>query len=482
MKGKIAIFQIIQIAVFFLSLFTDWYGPLTVVLFVSVIVMMLDTLGKGIVLREIIALHSCFVCLLMPLVGYTFFPRTNAIARIWVRYMPIPLEQYFSFCLPAVAGFVLALCWPLMNQKYTDHGPALQARLEKARGIVQQKANIGLLLLVIGMLSFEGSNYLPAAVQFFFLLFYFAGFAGLLYVYYAKSFKYRKVVLFGFAIFILITTLNTGMFTIVAYMGMTLLSFFFLGQKTKLWKKLMFFAVAVFFLMVVQMVKPAFRAKIWKGDYQGNRALLFGNLFMDKLTNLNVESADVFFPVYYRTNQGFNVSLVMRRIPASQPHDNGSNLALALASAFVPRFLWPDKPEAGGKFNMAYYTGIKIVGWSTNIGPLGEAWGSFGTAGILFMVLLGLFIRFAYRTIFKISVKIPLLMFWLPVFFYQVTYSAETDTLQIFNFLVKASFFVFLLYKVKPDWFILVKKKKRRPTFAEPLIPNDRPLESPLSS
>ena len=51
---------------------------------------------------------------------------------------------------------------------------------------------------------------------------------------------------------------------------------------------------------------------------------------------------------------------------------------------------------AGGQYNMKYYTGLVIEGWSTNVGPVGEAYGSFGvTGGIMYMFCLGLFIRWA---------------------------------------------------------------------------------------
>ena len=139
----------------------------------------------------------------------------------------------------------------------------------------------------------------------------------------------------------------------------------------------------------------------------------------------------------------------------------------AFASAFVPRFLWPDKPEAGGKFNMEFYTGYRIVGWSTNVGPLGEAYGSFGvTGGIVYMFFLGLFIRWMYVLVFKAARNVPLLICWLPVFFFQIISSAETDSLQIFNSLIKASFFVWLLYKFLPSWFGVVKKTIRQKTSA----------------
>lgn len=472
MKVKIGIFECIFGGIFALSLLTGWYAPLTLVLFAALIILTLDNLGKAIVLREIISLHSCFVCLVMPLVGYSFFPHSSPLARIWVRWMPIPMEQYFSYALPAVSGFIFALCWPLTDKKHSDNGPGLQFIMARAKVIVQEKSTMGAALLIIGVFAFEGYNYLPTALQFAFLLFFFSGFAGMLYVYYSKNFRFRKLALGLFFTFLAITTINSGMFTIVAYMGMTLLSYFFLGRKTRLWKKLSFAILAIFVLIVVQMVKPAFRGKIWHDQYQGNKALLFANMFADKVSKFNIESADVFFPVYYRTNQGFNVALVMRRFPALHPFDNGSHLGLTILSAFVPRFLWPDKPEAGGKFNMRYYTNFVIVNFSTNVGPLGEAWGSFGSGGILFMFMLGFFIRLAYRQVFVIATRVPLILFWIPIFFYQVTYSAETDTLQIMNSLVKSAFFVYLLYKIKPSLFIAVKQRLRRPGAVRPGLSN----------
>ena len=468
MKSKFRILPLIQAAIFILSLFSDSYGPLVLAMLICTIVMILDNLGKGIVLREIVALHSVFICLVMPLVGYTYFTKANALARLWVRYMPIPEEQYFGFALPAITGFALVLCWPLSNTGYSDYGPLLQKTLDAAKKVVQHKTRFGVALLGIGMVAFEGTNYLPGALRFAFLLFFFAGFAGFLYVYYSSKFRYRKAVIFIFLAFILIATLNSGMFTIVAYMGLTLFSFFFLGRKTRLWRKLSIFLLGAFVLVVLQMVKPAFRAATWNNEYGGNKALLFGSMFADKVTNFSIESADLFFPVYYRTNQGFNVSLVMRRFPVKHDFDYGSKILIDIVSALVPRFLWPDKPEAGGKFNMKYYAGFNIVGWSTNVGPLGEAYGSFGpVGGVVYMILLAVFIRLAYRYVFKLAVKTPLLLFWIPVFFYQVTYSAETDTLQILNSIVKSAFFVWLLYKIKPDLFKIVKDQSRKPAFRE---------------
>ena len=464
MKSRFNFFSLIHFIVLILSLTTDWYYPLVFILFISVVILMLDKLGKGVVLRETIALHTCFVCLVMPVVSYTFFDKTNRLARIFVKYMQVPASTYFDFALPAIAGFILILCWPIETSAYSDKGSYLQQAIAKAKAILERRPLVGVYLLAIGTVMFWVSKFLPATLEFAFLLFFFAAFAGFLYVFYQTTFRYRRIILFFFGAFIITTALSTGMFTIVAYMSLTLFSFFFLGRKTPLWKKFYMFLLGVLILLLIQSVKPTYRALTWDKHYEGSNIALFANLLVDKVTEGNWSSPDAFFLIYIRTNQGFNVSLVMRRIPSKMPYDGGSNLLLSVASSLVPRLLWPDKPEAGGKYNMQYYTGVILHGWSTNIGPLGEAYGSFGASGgIIYMCFLALFVRWAYLCVFKVSVKLPLIIFWIPVLFYQVTYAAETDTLQVFNSLIKSAFFIWMLYKQWPHWFGVERRRTPLP-------------------
>ncbi|HXD77285.1 MAG TPA: hypothetical protein VN616_05730 [Puia sp.] len=460
MKTKLNIFSVIHLLIFICALTTDWYRPLAIILFISIILLMLDKLGKGIVLREVIALHTTFVCVLVPVLGFAVFNRSDRIARIFLKYMMVPENVYFGFALPAIAGFVLVLCWPMNNGKYSDSGLYLREAIARAKEALQKRPTIGVYLLAIGTVMFWVSKVLPSEVQFAFLLFFFAGFAGFLYIYFLENFRWRRILLFFFGAFIILTALSSGMFTIVAYMSLTLFSFFFLGRKTSLFKKLLMFLAGVFILLLIQSVKPAYRQLTWNDNFEGNKALLFVNLLGNQLTDPKWESTDAFFPVYLRVNQGYNISLVMRRFPEKMPYDGGKNLFISLVSSFVPRIFWPDKPEAGGKYNMRYYAGLNISGWSTNVGPLGEAYGSFGpVGGMIFMILLGLLIRWAYCLVFKKSVRWPLLIFWIPVLFYQVTYAAETDSLQIFNSLTKAAFFIWLLLRQWPQWFGVEKKR-----------------------
>jgi oligosaccharide repeat unit polymerase len=452
--------------VLLLSLITDWYYSLTVIFACATLANMLDKLGKGIVLRELVVLHGVFISLLMPIAGYEVYNKNNHFSRIFIKYMLVPKEEYFGFVLPAFAAFALAISWPVNKKKTTlDEGAGFQHLLKQIRTRLMVNPYLGLYLIVIGVAMQFVTAYLPDALRFVFTLFYSAGFTGVLYLYFAPSFKFKRLVMIMYSLFIAYTAVQTGVFTIVAYMGITLFSFFFVGKRQAFWKKVVVCMVGGFLLFLLQTIKMGFRQATWNENYAGSKTGLFTDIASEKLAHVD-EMIDVngLFPVYTRANQGFNVSMVMRWIPSRKDFDHGERLGLVAASSLVPRVLWPDKPEAGGKESMLYFTGFRIHGWSTNVSPIGEAYGSFGVAGgILFMFFLGLFIRWAYSRIFVLALKTPLLVLWIPVIFFQVTYSMETDTLQILNSVVKSSFFLWLLYKLIPVWFGVVKSSGKWP-------------------
>jgi hypothetical protein len=418
------------------------------------VLMVLDKLGKGIVLREIIAMHCAFICLLMPLAGYLVYNTSNAMSLLWVRYMPVEKEMYFNYCLPAVAGFCFFLTWPINNERTADAGATLQRTVEKIKAKLNGHQKLGIYLMAGGIFVSFLVPYVPSGLQYVFNLLYFSSFAGFLYVYFSGKFLYKNLVLILFGLFTMMAALRSGMFTVIAYMGMTLFSFFFMGKKASMFKKTIYFIIGFLLLALIQSVKPAYRKAITVNP-ELNNAEVFLNLANKRLNSLNnfVDPSNYFF-LYYRANQGYNIALVMQYMPVVAPFDDGSYLMVKIASSFVPRVLWPDKPEAGGIANMKYYTNVTIKGYSTNVGPIGEAYGSFGiVGGVIFMMGLGLFIRFAYGQVFSIAQRMPLIIFWIPVMFYQVTYSSENDTLQILNSLIKSAFFIFILYKFFPTLF-----------------------------
>jgi len=81
--------------------------------------------------------------------------------------------------------------------------------------------------------------------------------------------------------------------------------------------------------------------------------------------------------------------------------------------------------------------------------------------GITFIFLIGIFVRWIYGRVFVIARRMPLIVLWIPVMFYQITYSAETDTMQILNSLIKISFMMVLINAAVPRWF--GRKREKAP-------------------
>src|SRR6516225_7452879 len=98
------------------SLVTDWYLEISVFLLIVTVLTVLDKLGKGLVLRELIVLHTILICLVMPEVGYRIYNYQNYLSRAFLKYMVVPEDVYFNFALPAVTAFSLAMCWPITRR------------------------------------------------------------------------------------------------------------------------------------------------------------------------------------------------------------------------------------------------------------------------------------------------------------------------------------------------------------------------------
>lgn len=444
-------FSLCYAAIGGISFLTEEYFLLAQLLVLIALFQVIDKLSKGVVIRETMAFLYCFTCVYMPMFGYTRFNRYNPLALVWVRYMMVAPEVYYKYAIPAISFFCLAATLPTKR----DVGEGVKGIIEKLKLSLSKTPKAGLYIVGVGLASLVMMDFVPSSLQYFFSLFFSASFAGVLYIYFAPNFRFKKLILIGFVVFIVISALRSGMFTLIAYMGATIFSFFFLKKRISLVKKTMVIGLAAFLLIMIQSVKQSYRVILWSGNIEGNEASVYGKLFMEKLRDLDKVLADeMFFPIYYRTNQGFNIGLVMLKFPEKMPYDQGKKLAVDAMASVVPRFLWPDKPMAGGRENMMYYANYRLVGYSTNVGPLGESFGSFGPYwGIFFMFCLGLLIRWAYIKVFKIASRLPAFICWLPVLFYQVEYSAETDTLQIFNSLIKTGAFIAIIYIAIPGAF-----------------------------
>jgi len=455
-------FSFSYIFLFLLSLASESYELISIILVCLIILSILYKIGSGIITLEGISLFYVFTCLIMPIVGYNFYTQDYFMSRLFRRYMQVPEPVYFGYALPALILFTTILTFPYLGKKVNDSGESLYHHINRIKSYLKNHKQVGALIMLVGSLELVFGGIFPQSLRFFFDIFFFSAFAGLLMIYFSDNAKYKLILIPTFLALVLLKALQSSMFTVVAYMTLAMSSFFFIGNKTGFVKKVVLFFMGCFFILVLQNSKMAYRKIVHVGAGTAQVGE-FANVFQEQFFNAsNFFQVKEFYPLYVRFNQGYNVSVVMKRIPAAVPFDEGDMVKKSLLASITPRFLWPDKPMAGGHFNMKYYAGITIKNFSTNVGPLGEAYGAFGVlGGILTMGFVALFIRFAYYRIWRIAYTYPIMILWIPVVFYQATYSAENDILQILNSIIKTSAFLWLVSRIQPKWFGIIKDKRR---------------------
>lgn len=447
-KSPSKIITLFQSLLLGLSVFPDLYSEVTIVLFLLCLVRLILKIGNGSFFLELLHIYAAFSCLLMPLVGYKFYNEISTMI-LWVRIMPIPPEQYFSFNIAAV--IVMGWGFFLFRDHSSDDRPEIKRIINHLRyDVLAIRPAVILLLTVSALVAYFISSFLPESVKQLNTFLYYSLFACAFYIYFYKNFPWRSYFLAGLVGFILLDAFNSGMFTIIAYMSGLILILIVADKRIDLYKKLGMLVMGLFLLAFIQLFKLDLRRAYKKGEEARVTELATSVVSSSQETELEA----LIYPIYQRMNQGYNIALVQKRIPQQVEFLGGEYLGLTFLSAFVPRFIWPDKPEAGGRENMRIYTGYIITTWSTNVGPIGEAYGNFGhLGGWVYILVFAFFIRAAYTKFLAICRARPIFFLWLPAMFFQTFYVIETDSLQAFNSLIKGAVFMFGMYKLFPVLF-----------------------------
>ena len=145
-----------------------------------------------------------------------------------------------------------------------------------------------------------------------------------------------------------------------------------------------------------------------------------------------------------RINQGWIISSIMDMVPKWVPHADGETVLVAVKASLLPRFLYPDKPRAGGKENYEKYSGFELQrSTSMGISLLGEGYINFGVRGAwVFMFIFGLISSFIIQQFFLLASKYPTIWLWFPLILLHFV-KAETELLVQLNFIVKSVIMVY---------------------------------------
>ena len=416
----------------------------------------INNFGYTICFFDFLVFYSAMDTLVFPLIGYRVYNIDNFLARTWGCYMRVPEETYFNFLIPSNLALFAGLSFYARKFTALRIKDLFNQLVEKAK----DKGKIGIVLTIIGFFA-TFLDHMGGSLSFVFYLLSMLKYVGPLYIYFSDLRIRNKVLGVSLASF-LVQAIMKGMFgEFVMYLILALI-ILTIRFNLRFATKLLVFIAGLFLVVILQSIKGAYRSITWRGNSINGLSLqnssqldIFGTLFINRLTSTEkLFDEKAAFGLYTRMNQGYLISRAMDYVPRVEPFANGETIMRTVGAILVPRFLWPDKPEAGGAENLARFVGFKKkLTYSMNIGPYGEAYGNFGPEyGVLFIFFYGLFLSFMFKKFLDNCYKRPAILLWGPLLFYY-TLSVETDILTTLNSFVKGAVFVALVFWISKKFF-----------------------------
>lgn len=393
----------------------------------------LDALGEEIAIVPLAAFIASAQWILGPIIAY------NSDVQLKYR-MYVPEDEYMTFVVPALLAFIVCLSWtaPYVSIR------SLQERIRAA--VFVSDGTIFKLMIVSIIFEYLGRDS-PSQLSFFFFLLGQLKYVAAIYLLINRS-RWRWPVVAFVMLTTLMSSAGEGQFHDVILWSAFLFSFVCYDLRLKIWGKLAVIGFGIMMLISLQTIKAQYRATI---EFNPEKAgiLTLASAIEDALFN-SAQNDDS--TVTARLNEGWIISAVMAYTPSSEPFAGGDTVTAALHDSLVPRFL-SDKRNVTISDNFRKFTGLN-VGENTSFGIsiVGEAWANYGQFGILLLAFWGVAFGSVLRLMAWQGNIHPTLPLWMPmIFLYAV--KAETELVAVLNYLVKASFFVLLVYFI--TWRIL---------------------------
>lgn len=352
------------------------------------------------------------------------------------RYrMYVPEDVYFELATPGFLAFALGLIL-FSSRRETK---IIHDALSNTAAIVRRWPSLPILFLAAGFLATPVAYLLPASIAFVVVLVSYFKFTGLLLL--LLTDRVDKWLWISATTFLMVVeAAATSIF------HSTLLWFLIIGvfytwlHRPSAFLRVLIISSVAFSGLVIQSMKHEYRADAWTGGDRG--AAIFVDMGLERAEEIlsgEVDPVELGYGTLVRLNQGWIISSVMMHTPYAEPFARGETLEVAGAS-LVPRVLWPNKPDAGGRENFERFTGLQLHGsTSMNISLLGEGYANFGVTGApVFLFIAGALISIALKICVMICRRYSVLIVLLPIVMFQAL-KAETDTLTILNHVVKAS-------------------------------------------
>jgi len=384
-------------------------------------------MDHGIPISLIGAMLAAGQWLLGPLLSYQLDVSVD-------RYqMYVESETYFAFAMPATSAFICGLL-------------LLSSRPEEYRLLRQRDGRndfrIGVALLIAAVASDFVRPLAPGGLAFFFHLVSQLRYIAAVYFLFSDH-RYKWLLVAVSLSHLVIRSTEQAMFHDLILWGSLIACFWWLLKPRTVLTKVCFLSAGLLFVSSIQLVKREYRSAAWSGQDPSLVAVAYDVLIeQGKFTDrIALENAVV------RLNQGWIISAVLRHVPAREPFADGETINEAVVAAVMPRFLAPNKKEAGGQENFRRFTGLPLAdSTSMGISPLGEAYANFGGfGGTVFMFAWGTAFGLGIGAVRHFGRRDPSFLIWTPLIFYQAI-KAETEIVVVLNQLVKGGVVAFGAY------------------------------------
>lgn len=402
-----------------------------------------NALGKRLPILELMLLIAGLQWIIGPIVEY------NSDFHDPKYYMYVDQSTYMGFVVPAYALFMCSVYFLTRNSNVR-----VQDILD-----FKKHSSYGVIILLIGVITELLGFVLPGALGF--LVFLLSGFkfVGAIILFFSDK-RVHRYIFYGSILFLAYTSLKNALFHDFILWSAFFYMFWAVKNKPAPRLKLLTIVGAFIMLTVIQAVKADYRIMLEQG-YDGNVVSLFlGTVNQQYETGFFQEEEDA-AGLNVRLNQGWIISAVMDHVPRNMEFANGETVKEAIMASLVPRFLNPNKKEAGGQENFRRFTGLELSDdTSMGLSIIGEFYANFGVlVGIFVMGIWGLLLVIIWRRLIVNTYKVPLLIFFLPLIFLQVV-KAETELVVVLNHLLKSILTVVL-------FFWLTKKYLKWQIYAE---------------
>ena len=214
-------------------------------------------------------------------------------------------------------------------------------------------------------------------------------------------------------------------------------------------------AVGIILILFIQSIKGVYREKAWSGEVVAGLQTAL-NVGSDQMNSGAVLSEDNYLGTLNRANQAWIFASTVDNMDRNQNFQGLANVNKYMESALLPRFLAPNKINAGNRDIFNAFSGHEIAaGTSMGLGVFADGYIAYGWWGVpLFGLVLGLIFSLTFKIVerwSKISPFYALLI--LPLLNYAVRPDCELHTtinhiakgLLLFGFLVSLTKYQFSL-------------------------------------